>query len=165
MSTVDFMHYKFKHFLFLFILFSLAGCSGTVKLIDKFSTKDGRVKMYIEYKEKNKPDVKRLYASVNSHRTRIYYNFCSEEIVMTTEKAKQLTFTVFHGPLPLQYDTNAYRMYSTLDLTVLQRADKHLDSLALTNFKRSAGSEAYQIDVNYYHGYPKGKVFRLANCR
>jgi hypothetical protein len=159
------MYYKFGLFLSMIILFSLSGCRGTVKLIDKYRTEEGAVRFYIENKEKSKSDVKRLYASVNNRRTRIYYNFCSEEIVMTTEKAKQLTYTVFHGQLPINYDTNVYRKYSNLDLVILTRGDKLLDSLGLDNFKKTHGTEAYQIEVNYYHGYPKGKRFGLENCR
>jgi hypothetical protein len=156
---------KIRLLLILTTLTSLFGCTGTIKMIDKFRTQEGTIRFYVDKKEKNKPDVKGLYASVNNKGTRIYYRFCDNEIVMTTEKAKQLTYTVYHGQLPINYDSNIYKTYSHLDLVVLTRGDKLLDSLRLDNFKRTLGSEAYQIDVNYYHGYPKRKRFRLENCR
>jgi hypothetical protein len=159
------MYHKIGLAFLMTILSLLASCRGAIKLIDKHQTPDGTVRFYIESIERNKSDVKGIYASVNNRGTRIYYRFCPEEIVMTTEKAKQLTYIVYHEKLLTNYDSNIYKKYSPLDSIVLTRGDKLLDSLGLENFKKAFNSEAYQIQVNYYHGYPKWKKIRLENCR
>jgi hypothetical protein len=159
------MYYKVGLVLSMAILAFLTSCRGTIEVVGKYRTQEGTIRFYMEKEDKGKPDVKALYASVNDKGARMYYKFCVGEIVMTTENAKQLTYTVYHGQLPTNYDTTIYKKYSHLDSVVLTRGDRLLDSLRLNNFKRTFGSEAYQIDVNYYHGYPKGKKLRLENCR
>jgi hypothetical protein len=81
--------------------------------------------------------------------------------VKTTETTKELTYTVYYGPLPEEYDTRLYHKFSFLDSLVLTQGDHLLDSLGIHNFKRSKGGQAYIIEVNYYHGYSKNKKFKL----
>lgn len=78
---------------------------------------------------------------------------------MTNEETKQLNYTVLYGQLLTRYNTDTFMRFSSLDSVVLGAGDRLLDSLGLKDFKRFKGAEAYQIEVNYYHGYPKSKKF------
>lgn len=139
---------------------SLVACSTNVKLIDKSRTKYGDIRFYSEKTSKNNSSIKRIYASVRTDDNKTYYSFNPDKIVKTTDTAKTLIYTVFYGQLQKSYDRHMYQRFSSLDSLVLTRGDKLLDSLRLQNFKTSRGTEGFQIEVNYYHGFPKNKKFR-----
>ena len=138
----------------------LFACSSNVKLIQKSETKYGKIKFYIEKQTKDNTDIKRIYASVDSNNNKNYYSFYHDRIVRITENAKTLTYIAFYGQLPTNYNANIYQKFSSLDSLVLIKGDRLLGSLGLKNFKRSTFAEAYQIEVSYYHGYPKNKKFQ-----
>jgi hypothetical protein len=142
------------------IAISLISCSTTVRLIDKSKTQDGDIKFYTERISKNNSSIKRIYASVKTGDSQSYYSFYPDKIVKTTDKAKTLIYTVSYEPLQTSYDTDIYQKFSVIDSIVLSKGDKLLDSLGLNNFKTSKGANAFMIEVNYYHGFPKGKRFR-----
>ena len=89
-----------------------------------------------------------------------YYSFYPEKIIKTTDTAKTLIYTVAYEPLQTNYDADIYQKFSVIDSIVLTKGDKLLGSLGLSNFKTSKGTNAFMIEVNYYHGFPKGKNFR-----
>jgi hypothetical protein len=136
------------------------GCSSGINLVSKSKTNYGQLNFYSEKAKKGDTDIQRIYASVDSSGKRSYYSFSADRIVKTTETTKELTYTVYYGPLPEKYDTHLYHKFSFLDSLVLTQGDNLLDSLGLDNFKRSKGSEGYIIEVSYYHGYPKNKKFK-----
>ena len=154
------MQLLFKDIILLAISISLFACSTNVKLIDKSRTKDSDVKFYSEKNSKKNPSIKRIYASVKTADNNSYYSFYPDKIVKTTDTAKALIYTIFYGQLPKNYDSNIYQRFSHLDSFVLIKGDKLLDSLGLDDFKTSKGAEGFQIEVNYYHGFPKNKKFR-----
>ena len=154
------MRLLFRHIILPIIFISLFGCSSTVKLIDKSQTKYGDIKFYSEKVTKDNSSIKRIYASVKTADSKSYYSFYPDKIVKTTDTAKTLNYTVFFGQLPENYDSNIYQRFSHLDSLVLTKGDKLLDSLRLDNFKTSKGADGFQIEVNYYHGFPKNKKFR-----
>lgn len=154
------MRLQLRHIYLILIPVSLFACSTNVKLIDKSRTKHGDIKFFSEKISKNNPSIKRIYASVKTAANYSYYSFYPDKIVKTTDTAKTLIYTVFYRQLPKNYDSNIYQRFSHLDSFVLTKGDKLLDSLGLDNFKTSKGAEGFQIEVNYYHGFPKNKKFR-----
>jgi hypothetical protein len=135
-------------------------CSGNIHLVEKTKTTYGRIKFYSEKTSKNEKRIKRIYASINRNGHRSYYSFYAGKIVKTTDIAKTLTYTVIYENLPKNYDTTLYQKLSSLDSFVLIQGDNLLDSLGLSNFKKSKGAQGYLIEINYYHGYPKRKKFK-----
>ena len=154
------MRHLFRHIILLAIFTSLFGCSTTIKLIEKNRTKYSDIKFYSEKISKENPSIKRIYASVKTTDNKSYYSFYPDKIVKTTDTAKALIYTVFYGQIQTNFDSNIYQRFSYLDSIVLTRGDKLLDSLGLRNFKTSRGAEGFEIEVNYYHGFPKDKKFR-----
>jgi hypothetical protein len=154
------MRLLLRHIILITISISLFACSTNVKLIDKRWTKYGDIKFYSEKISKNNSSVKRIYASVKTGDNQSYYSFYPVKIVKTSDSAKTLIYTVFYGQLQTTYDRNIYQRFSFLDSIVLTKGDDLLDSLGLHNFKTSEGAEGFQIEVNYYHGWPKHKKFR-----
>ena len=141
------------------LLSSFFACSSDAKLVDKSKTKYGQIKFYIE-KSKDKQNIQRIYALVDSSNNTNFYSYYPDRIVKTIEGEKQLTYTVFYGQLPEMFDTKTYQMFSPLDSLILLQGDNILDSLRLNNFKRSKGARAFEIEITYYHGYPKNEKFR-----
>ena len=142
------------------IVTSLISCSTTAQLIDKSKTQYGNIKFYSERISKNNSSIKRIYASVKTGKSQSYYSFYPDKIVKTTDKAKALIYTVSYEPLQTTYDSDIYQKFSVMDSIVLTKGDKLLGSLGLNNFKTTKGATAFMIEVNYYHGFPKGKRFR-----
>jgi hypothetical protein len=142
------------------IVISLISCSTTVRLIDKSKTQYGDIKFYSERISKNNSSIKRIYASVKTGESQSYYSFYPDKIVKTTDKAKALNYTVSYEQLQTSYDTTIYQKFSVMDSIVLSKGHKLLGSLGLNYFKTSKGATAFMIEVNYYHGFPKGKRFR-----
>ncbi len=154
------MRLLLKHIILIAIFSSLFACSTNVKLIDKSWTKYGGIKFYSEKTSKTNSSIKRIYSSVKTDDNRSYYSFYPDKIVKTTDTAKTLIYTVFYGQLQTSYDRHIYQRFSFLDSIMLTKGDNLLDSLGLHNFKTSEGAEGFQIEVNYYHGFPKNKKFR-----
>lgn len=149
-----------KVMILFLIVISLISCSTTVRLIDKSKTQYGNIKFYTERISKSNSSIKRIYASVKTGDSQSYYSFYPDKIVKTTDKAKTLIYTLSYEPLQTSYDTDIYQKFSVIDSIVLSKGDKLLGSLELNNFKTSKGATAFIIEVNYYHGFPKGKFFR-----
>jgi hypothetical protein len=154
------MRLLFRHIILPTIFISLFGCSSTVKLIDKSQTKYGDIKFYSEKVTKDISSIKRIYASVRTADSKSYYSFYPDKIVKTTDTAKTLIYTVYYGQIQTNFDSNSFQRFSYLDLIVLTKGNSLLDSLGLQNFKTSKGADGFQIEVNYYHGFPKNKRFR-----
>jgi hypothetical protein len=129
-------------------------------LIDKSQTKYGDIKFYSEKVTKDNSTIKRIYASVKTANSKSYYSFYPDKIVKTTDTAKALIYTVFYGQIQTNFDNNIFQRFYNLDSIVLTKGDNLLDSLGLHNFKTSNGADGFQIEVNYYHGFPKNKKFR-----
>jgi len=90
----------------------------------------------------------------------IFYSFYSDKIVKQTRQDKNLIKTLFYGSMPSSFDTTAFQKLSSLDSSILMHGDRILDSLKLTSYKKSTGATAFEVEINYYHGYPDNKVFR-----
>ena len=154
------MRLLIRHIILPTLFISLFGCSSTVKLIDKSQTKYGDIKFYSEKITKDNSSIKRIYASVKTAGSKSYYSFYPDKIVKTTDTAKALIYTVFYGQIETNFDSNFFQRFSNLDSVVLTKGNSLLDSLGLHNFKTSSGADGFQIEVNYYHGFPKNKKFR-----
>nr|WP_315218811.1 hypothetical protein [uncultured Flavobacterium sp.] len=135
-------------------------CSSNKLLLTKMDTQYGKVKFYSEKISKYNKDIARIYAAVDSLGYRSYYKFYPDKIVRTTERSKQMIYTVSKEKLSNVYDKKLYLKFSSLDNLILQRGNRILDSLNLEKFKRSERAEAFIIEVNYYHGYPKHEKFK-----
>lgn len=129
-------------------------------MIDKSQTNYGYIKFYSEKGTKDNSSIKRIYASVKTDHSKSYYSFYPDKIVKTTDTAKELIYTVFYGQIQTKFDSNIFQRFSELDSIVLTKGDNLLDSLGLHNFKTSNGADGFQVEVNYYHGFPKNKKFR-----
>ena len=154
------MRLLFRDIILIAISTFLFACSTNVKLIDKSRTKYGDIRFYSEKTSKNNSSVKRIYASVKTDDNKSYYSFYPDKIVKTTDTAKTLIYTLFYGQLQTSHDKHVYQRFSFLDSIVLTKGDHLLDSLGIHNFRTSEGAKGFQIEVNYYHGFPKNKKFR-----
>jgi hypothetical protein len=132
-------------------------CTTSITLLEKSTTKYGIIKFYIDNKTQSDFKNKRLLASVNNE---IFYSFYSDKIIKQSKQDKNLINTLFYGLLPTSFDTTAFQKLSAMDSSILLHGDRILDSLGLTNYKKSKGATAFDIEVNYYHGYPDNKKFR-----
>lgn len=127
-------------------------------LIEKQRNQYGSLKFYTEADLKEKGHRKKLVAKVNNS---AYYSFYPDKIVKHTREEKQLIYTLFFEEIPEEMkDPKYFQKLSAIDSLVLSKGDNILDSLQWHNYQRSHGASAFQIEVNYYHGYPKYEKFR-----
>jgi hypothetical protein len=117
------------------------------------------VRFYAEKSSRLSTDMKRIYASTGRNKNKSYYSFYPDRIVKTMESTKNLIYTVFYGEISANYNSAIFQKLSSLDSLVLSNGDRLLDSLGL-KFKKAAGATGYEIEVNYYHGYPRKKKFK-----
>jgi len=81
-------------------------------------------------------------------------------ILMTDQRAKNLSYTVTSQKIPDNYDTNVYHRFSRLDTFVFGKAQEIIDTSTYSYLKGLQGAEGYFIEVNYYHKFPKRKKFK-----
>jgi hypothetical protein len=146
--------------LFLFFVFSLCSCASIDKVLGKSHTEYGKVKFFAVSTSDVKASISKIYADVDSNGVKKYYSFYPDRIVMTDESAKELSFTVLFQRLPDNYDSNIHRPLSPLDTLVLSQAKTFLNSTKYSHLKYPKGYTGFQIEVNYLHGFPKGRKFR-----
>jgi hypothetical protein len=115
--------------------------------------------LYVVNSSNDKSSVAKVYADVDSNNIKRFYSFYPDRIIMTDERAKNLSYTVIFQKLPDNYDTNIYHRFSRLDTIVFDKAKNLIDTCKYSNLKRLQGTDGYLMEVNYYHGFPKGKKF------
>jgi hypothetical protein len=152
-----------RHFLntltFFCIAFGICSCTSNKKLIGKSRTEFGRIKYYAVNSSNDKSSAIKLYADVDSNGIRRYYSFYPKGIVMTDERAKNLSYTVLFKQLPDHFDSNAYHGFSELDTLVFYKAETLLENPDYSHLKSPKGATGYEIEVYYLHGFPKNKRF------
>lgn len=148
-----------NYFLFILITIAVCSCSTSKKLIEKSEIEYGNIKFFETNTQGDKSSINKVYADVDSNGIKRYYSFYTDRIVMTDERAKELSYTVLYRKLPDNLDTNNYHRFSKLDTLVFDKAEKLLEVSKYSHLKRLQGSEGYEIGVNYYHGIPKNKKF------
>lgn len=152
-----------RHFVntlpFLFSAFGLCSCAGGKNLIEKTQTEFGRIKFHAVNSPNDKSSALKLYADVDSNGIKRYYSFYPEGIVMTDERAKNLSYTVLFK-LPDSFDSNVYHRLSRLDTLVFDKAEALLESSEYSHLKSLKGATGYEIEVSYLHGFPKNKRFK-----
>ncbi|MEO9210077.1 MAG: hypothetical protein ABI208_03215 [Ginsengibacter sp.] len=153
------MRLSLRNFILFTISTCLFACSSNIKLIEKSQTKYADIRFYSEKISKNNFSIKRIYASVTANGHKRYYSFYPDKIDKTIDTAKALIYTVIYGQLPKNYDRKIFEQFSSLDSMVLKKGDKLISTLGLFNFKSSKDAVGFQIEVNYYHGYPKNQKF------
>jgi|SRR5690554_700075 co-chaperonin GroES (HSP10) len=141
----------------VFLIFSIISCSTNKGLIKKEKTDFGTVKYYVETDLNDKDYKKRIIVKVADS---VYYSFYSDGINKRTKKDKNSVYKLFYREIPKEMDVQiAYQKLSKLDSVVLSKSDKILDSLKWNDFKRWNGATAFEIEVIYYHGFPKNGKF------
>ena len=141
-------------------VFSFCSCVSNSRLIGKSETEFGRIKFYLANASVNNTPVSKIYAEVDSNNIKRYYSFYPDRIVMTDERTKNLSFTFTSQKIPDNYDANVYHRFSTLDTFVFGKAQEIIDTTTYSYLKGLQTAEGYFIEVNYYHGFPKGKKFK-----
>lgn len=154
------MRHIVNTFPFLFIAFGIFSCISNKKLIEKSRTEFGRIKFYVINSPNDKSSIIPLYADVDSNGIRRYYSFYPKGIVMTDERAKNLSYTVLFKQLPDNFDNNAYHRFSKLDTLVFDKADVLFGSSEYSHLKSLKGATGYAIEVYYLHGFPKSRKFQ-----
>ncbi|WP_417887959.1 hypothetical protein [Zunongwangia sp.] len=153
--------------LLLFLIILVVSCSTQKGMIKKEKTEFGIVKYYVQTELKdesylqtelnNENDNKRIIVKVADS---VYYSLYSDGINKRTKKSKNSVYRLFYEEIPKELDAQiAYQKLSGLDSLVLNRSDKILDSLRWNDFKRWNGAKAFEIEVIYYHGFPKNGKF------
>ncbi|WP_149274323.1 hypothetical protein [Pareuzebyella sediminis] len=153
---------QIKILLFPIIALTIS-CSTHKGLIKKEKTDFGTIKYYVQtdsnhfdYIDRKKD--KRILIRVDNS---IYYSIYYDYIAKHTKQDKALGYWLFYGEVPKEtHEPKSYKKLSELDSLVLSRSDEILDSLKWTNFKRWNGATAFQIEVVYYHGFPKNEKFK-----
>ena len=153
--------------LLLILITLVVSCSTQKGMIKREKTEFGTVKYYVQTDLKdenyvqtelnNKNDNKRIIIKVADS---VFYNLYSDGINKRTKKSKNSVYRLFYGEIPKESDAQiAYQKLSELDSLVLSKSDKILDSLKWNDFKRWNGAKAFEIEVIYYHGFPKNGKF------
>lgn len=142
------------------IIVSLLSCSANKRLIGKSQTEYGKVNFYEINSSDDKSHVTKVYADVNNGGIKRYYSFYPDKILMTEEKAKQLSYTILFNNLPDNYDKSDYNQLSRLDTIVFEQAEIFLNSSKYSHLKKPQGAKGYEIEINYYHGFPRNRIFR-----
>lgn len=154
------MRHLMNIFIFLLTAFSISSCVSHSKLIGKSETDFGRIRFYLVNASDDNTSVSKVYADVDSNNIKRYYSFYPDRILMTDQRAKNLSYTVTSQKLPGNYDTNVYHRFSRLDTLVFRKAQEIIDTSTYSYLKGLQDAEGYIIEVNYYHGFPKGKKFK-----
>jgi hypothetical protein len=150
--------------LLLFFIILVISCSTQKGLIKKEKTEFGTVKYYVQTELKNENymetelnDLKRIVIKVADS---VYYSLYLDGINKRTKKDKNSVYRLFYGEIPKELDAQiAYQKLSELDSLVLSKSEKILDSLKWNDFKRWNGATSFEIEVVYYHGFPKNEKF------
>jgi hypothetical protein len=153
--------------LLLFLIFLVVSCSTQKGLIKREKTEFGTVKYYVQTELKNDNYVKTKPNDLNDEKRivikvadSIYYSLYSDGINKRTKKDKNSVYRLFYGEILNKKDAQiAYQKLSELDSLILSKSDKILDSLKWNNFKRWKGTTGFEIEVVYYHGFPKNAKF------
>ncbi len=150
--------------LLLFFIILVISCSTQKGLIKKEKTEFGTVKYYVQTELKNENyvetelnDLKRIVIKVADS---VYYSLYLDGINKRTKKDKNSVYRLFYREIPKELDAQiAYQKLSELDSLVLSKSEKILDSLKWNDFKRWNGATSFEIEVVYYHGFPKNEKF------
>lgn len=154
------MRHFTKTIAFFFVAFGLYSCASNKMLIEKQQTEFGNVKFYAVNVSSDKPYVDKVYVATDSNGVKRFYSFYPDKIVMTDERAKELSYTIiFHKPQD-HFDSNIYHQLSKWDTLVFSKALIILKSSKYSHLKSPDNAEGYEIEVNYYHGFPKDKKFQ-----
>lgn len=141
----------------VFLIFSIISCSTNKGLIKREKSDFGTVKYYVQTDLNDKDYKKRIIVKVADS---VYYSFYSDGVNKRTKKDKNSVYKLFYREIPKEIDAQiAYQKLSKLDSVVLSKSDKILDSLKWNDFKRWNGATAFEIEVVYYHGFPKNGKF------
>ncbi len=154
------MRRLYNQLLLLLIAFGMCSCGSNSRLIGKSQGEYGKVKFFAVSTSDGKASISKMYADVDSNGVKKYYSFYPDRIVMTDESAKELSFTILFERLPDNYDSNIHRPLSPLDTLVLSQAKTFLNTTKYSHLKYPKGCTGFQIEVNYLHGFPKGRKFR-----
>lgn len=147
---------KIKILLFSIITLILS-CSTNKGLIKKDKSDYGTVKYYVQTDLNDVNYKKRIVIKVADS---VFYSLYSDGINKRTKKDKNSIYRLFYGEIPNEKDAKiAYQKLSKLDSLILSKSDKILDSLKWNDFKRWNGAKAFEIEVVYYHGFPKNEKF------
>lgn len=139
------------------IIAIIISCSTNKGLIKREKSNYGTVKYYVQTDLNNENYNKRIIIKVADS---VYYSLYPDAINKRTNKDKNSVYRLFYGEIPKELDAQiAYQKLSELDSLVLSKSDKILDSLNWNDFKRMNGAKAFEIEVVYYHGFPKNEKF------
>ena len=146
----------------LFLIYTIISCSTNKGLVKREKTDFGTIKYYVQTDSNhfghsdNKKD-KRIIIKVGNS---VYYSIYYDLIAKHTKQRKELGYWLFYGKISKEMNNpDYYQKLSKLDSLVLSKSDKILDSLKWNDFKRWNGATAFEIEVVYYHGFPKNRKF------
>lgn len=154
------MRHLIKIISFFLTFFSICSCYSNRTLIGKSQTEFGRSKFYEVKSPSDNSKLDKVYVDIDSNGIKRFYSFYPDMIIMTDERAKNRSYTVIFQKLPDNYDTNVYHRFSKLDTIVFDKAINLIDTTKYSVLSRLKGAEGYLIEINYYHGFPKGKKFQ-----
>lgn len=151
------MKYVKIKILLVFLISFIISCSTTKGLIKREKTDYGTVKYYVQTDLNDNEHQKGIVIKVDNS---AYYSIYSDEIVKHTKQNKELIYRLFYKEIPEEMnDPKYYQKLSELDSLVLSGSERVLDSLKWNSFKRWTGASAFEIEVAYYHGFPKNEKF------
>ena len=139
------------------IIALIISCSTNKGLIKREKSDFGTVKYYVQTDLNDEDYKKRMIIKVADS---VYYSFYSDGINKRTKKDKNSVYRLFYEEVPKELDAQiAYQKLSKLDSLILSSSNRILDSLKWKDFKRWNGATAFNIEVIYYHGFPKNGKF------
>lgn len=139
------------------IIALIISCSTNKGLIKREKSDFGTVKYYVQTDLNDGDYKKRIVVKVADS---VYYSFYPTEINKRTKKDKNSVYRLYYEEIPKELDAQiAYQKLSGLDTLVLSKSEKIIDSLKWNDFKPWNGATAFEIEVIYYHGFPKNEKF------
>ncbi|RYE50095.1 MAG: hypothetical protein EOP48_20380 [Sphingobacteriales bacterium] len=148
------MRYLHLYLALIVYQISISSCSINKQLLEKSKSEFVTIKFYYQPKSQKNALGNRVLGIVDN---KIFYSFYLDKIVKQTTQENNLIMALFDGDFPESYDATTFQKLSPLDSLILMRGNNLLDSLGFADYKNSNNGTAFEVEINYYHGYPKRK--------
>jgi len=119
---------------------NIVSCGSISKVIYQTKAADTKVRYYVTENPNYRKGEGKFYARVDSANVRIFYSFQPNNVYKTYNNVSNSVYT-------LVFDTQPMLKLTSIDSSVLTKADSLLDSLGYNDLKRSKSATGFVIEV------------------